>query len=73
MYMFNSEYFEAPRRKILSLNTTELTGQDTTMDKRLEALYGPFGKGVLSINDYLSLFPSVDHAYATFCHVLRRT
>jgi hypothetical protein len=36
-------------------------------------LYGSFGKGVLSISDYFSLFPSVEHAYAAFYHVLRRT
>ncbi len=73
IYVFNSEYFEIPRRNILRIDTTELTAQDTAVDKRLEALYGPFGKGVLSISDYLSLFPSVDHAYAAFYHVLRRT
>ena len=72
IYVFNSEYFEIPRRNILGIDTTELTAQDTAVDKRLEALYGPLGKGVLSISDYLSLFPSVEHAYAAFYHVLRR-
>ena len=73
IYVFNTEYFEVPRRNILDLDTIELTAQDTAMDKWLEALYGPFGKGVLSISDYFSLFPSVEHAYAAFYHVLRRT
>ena len=73
IYVFNTEYFEVPRRNILNSDTTELTAQDTAMDKWLEALYGPFGKGVLSISDYFSLFPSVEHAYAAFYHVLRRT
>jgi hypothetical protein len=73
IYVFNTEYFEVPRRNVLGLDTTELTAQDTAMDKRLETLYGPFGKGVLSISDYFALFPSVEHAYAAFYHVLRRT
>jgi len=73
IYVFNNEYFEVPRRNILGLDTTEWTAQDTAMDKRLVALYGPFSKGVLSISDYFTLFPSVDHAYAAFHHVLRRT
>jgi hypothetical protein len=73
IYVFNTEYFEVPRRNILGLDMTEWTAQDTAMDKWLEALYGPFGKGVLSISDYFSLFPSVEHAYAAFYHVLRRT
>jgi hypothetical protein len=73
IYVFNSEYFEVPRRNILNMDTTKLTAQDSDMDKHLEALYGSFGKGVLSISDYFSLFPSVEHAYAAFYHVLRRT
>jgi len=73
IYVFNTEYFEVPRRNILDLDTIELTAQDTAMDKWLEALYGSFGKGVLSISDYFSLFPSVEHAYAAFYHVLQRT
>jgi len=73
IYVFNSEYFEVPRRKIFGLDTTDLTTQDTDTDKQLEVLYGPFSKGVLSISDYFSLFPSVEHAYAAFYHVLRRT
>ncbi len=73
IYIFNAEYFEVPRSKILGLDTTKLTAQNKVMDKRLKVLYGPFGKGVLSISDYLSLFPSVEHAYAAFYYVLRRT
>jgi hypothetical protein len=72
IYVFNSEYFEVPRRNILGLDTMESTAQDTVMDKQLDTLYGSFGKGVLSISDYFSLFPSVEHAYAAFYHVLRR-
>ena len=72
MYIFNSNYFEVPRQHILYINTEDLTGK-THLDKELWKVYGPFGKGVLSISDYFSLFPSVDHAYAAFYYVLRRT
>ncbi len=73
IYVFNSEYFEVPRKNIPGLDTIELTAKDAAIGKQLETLYGPFGKGVLSIRDYFSLFPSVEHAYAAFYHVLRRT
>jgi len=43
------------------------------MDKELRKLYGQFGRGLFSISAYFSLFPSVEHAYAAFYHVLRRT
>jgi len=73
IYIFNSEYFEVPRRKIFGFDTTDLTTKDSDRDKQLEVLYGSFSKGVLSISDYFFLFPSVEHAYAAFYHVLRRT
>jgi hypothetical protein len=72
MAIFNASYFEIPRRKIFSINTRALT-EEKYGDRELRRLYGPFGKGVLSISDYFSLFPSVEHAYAAFYHVLRRT
>jgi len=70
--VFNSSYFEIPRREIFFMDTTSLTSEKYG-DRELRKLYGPFGKGVLSISDYFSLFPSVEHAYAAFYHVLRRT
>jgi hypothetical protein len=70
--VFNSSYFEIPRREIFFIDTTSLTTEKYG-DRELRKLYGPFGKGVLSISDYFSLFPSVEHAYAAFYHVLRRT
>jgi len=70
--VFNTSYFEIPRREILFIDTTSLTSEKYG-DRELRKLYGPFGKGVLSISDYFSLFPSVEHAYAAFYHVLRRT
>jgi hypothetical protein len=73
IYVFNNEYFEVPRRKILGFSTIEWTAQDTAIDKRLVVLYDSFSKGVLSISDYFSIFPSIEHAYAAFYHVLRRT
>jgi hypothetical protein len=72
MAIFNASYFEIPRRKIFSIDTRALT-EDKYGDRELPRLYGSFGKGVLSISDYFSLFPSVEHAYAAFYHVLRRT
>jgi len=70
--IFNTDYFEIPRKEIFSMDTEYLT-KDKYGDRELRRLYGPFGKGVLSISDYFSLFPSVEHAYAAFYHVLRRT
>jgi hypothetical protein len=70
--VFNTSYFEIPRREILSIDTTSLTSEKYH-DRELRKLYGSFGKGVLSISDYFSLFPSVEHAYAAFYHVLQRT
>jgi len=70
--IFNTDYFEIPRKEIFSMDTKYLT-KDKYGDRELRKLYGPFGKGVLSISDYFSLFPSVEHAYAAFYHVLRRT
>jgi len=70
--IFNTDYFEIPRREIFSVDTRELT-KEKYGDRELRHLYGYFGKGVLSISDYFSLFPSVEHAYAAFYHVLRRT
>jgi hypothetical protein len=70
--VLNSDYFELPRREIFSMDTKSLT-EEKYGDRELRKLYGPFGKGVLSISDYFSLFPSVEHAYAAFYHVLRRT
>jgi hypothetical protein len=72
MYIFNASYFELPRREIFSMDTTYLTSE-TYSDRELRRLYGPLGKGVFSISDYFSLFPSVEHAYAAFYHVLQRT
>jgi len=70
--VFNTSYFEIPRREIFFMDTTSLTSEKYG-DRELRKLYGPFGKGVLSISDYFSLFPSVEHAYAAFYHVLPRT
>ena len=70
--VLNSDYFELPRREIFSMNTKSLT-EEKYGDRELRKLYGPFGKGVFSISDYFSFFPSVEHAYAAFYHVLRRT
>jgi hypothetical protein len=70
--IFNTGYFEIPRRRIFSMDTTEFT-EERYGDHVLRRLYGPFGKGVLSISDYFSLFPSIEHAYAAFYHVLQRT
>jgi hypothetical protein len=70
--IFNASYFEIPRREIFVIGTRALT-EEKYGDRELRRLYGPFGKGVLSISDYFSLFPSVEHAYAAFYHVLRRT
>jgi hypothetical protein len=70
--VLNADYFELPRREILSMDTTSLT-KEKYGDRELCKLYGPFGKGVFSISDYFSLFPSIEHAYAAFYHVLRRT
>jgi len=70
--IFNTSYFEIPRREIFSIDTTALTSEKYG-DRELRKMYGPFGKGLLSISDYFSLFPSVEHAYAAFYHVLRRT
>jgi hypothetical protein len=70
--IFNSSYFEIPRKEIFSMDTRALT-EDKYGDHVLRRLYDPFGKGVLSIGDYFSLFPSVEHAYAAFYHVLQRT
>jgi hypothetical protein len=72
MAIFNADYFEHRRREIFSMSTIELT-EEKNSDRMLRKLYGPFGKGVLSISDYFSLFPSVEHAYAAFYHVLRQT
>jgi hypothetical protein len=70
--IFNTDYFEIPRKEIFAMDTKSLT-QDKYGDRELRKLYGAFGKGVLSISDYFSLFPSVEHAYAAFYHVLQRT
>jgi len=70
--IFNTDYFERPRIEIFSIDTTPLTDEKYG-DRELRRLYGPFGKGILSVSDYFSLFPSVEHAYAAFYHVLRRT
>jgi hypothetical protein len=70
--IFNASYFEIPRREIFSMDTRALT-EERYGDRILRRLYGPFGKGVLSISDYFSLFPSIEHAYAAFYHVLQRT
>ena len=70
--IFNTDYFETPRKEIFSMDTEYLT-KDKYGDRELRKLYGPFGKGVFSISDYFSLFPSVEHAYAAFYHILRRT
>jgi hypothetical protein len=70
--IFNASYFEMPRKEIFSMDTRALTGEKYG-DRELSRLYGSFGKGLLSISDYFSLFPSVEHAYAAFYHVLRRT
>jgi hypothetical protein len=70
--ILNVDYFELPRQEIFSMNTRALT-KDGYGDRELHELYGPFGKGVFSISDYFALFPSVEHAYAAFYHVLRRT
>ncbi len=72
MAIFNASYFEIPRKEIFSIDTRSLT-EDKYGDRELRRLYGPFGKGVFNISDYFSLFPSVEHAYAAFYHVLRRT
>ena len=72
MSIFNASYFEIPRKEILFMDTRALT-EDKYGDHVLRRLYDPFGKGVLSIGDYFSLFPSVEHAYAAFYHVLQRT
>jgi len=72
MAIFNASYFEIPRREIFFMDTRPLT-MEKYGDRELHSLYGSFGKGVLSISDYFSLFPSVEHAYAAFYHVLRRT
>jgi len=69
---FNTDYFEVLRREIFDMDTESLT-RDKYGDRELRILYGPFGKGVISISDYFSLFPSVEHAYAAFYHVLQRT
>lgn len=70
--IFNTDYFERPRIEIFFIDTTSLTDEKYG-DRELRRLYGPFGKGILSVSDYFSLFPSVEHAYAAFYHVLRRT
>jgi len=70
--ILNTDYFEIPRKEIFSMDTRALT-EEKYGDRELRRLYGPFGKGVFSISDYFSLFPSVEHAYAAFYHVLRRT
>lgn len=70
--ILNTDYFEIPRKEIFSMDTRALT-EEKYGDRELRKLYGPFGKGVFSISDYFSLFPSVEHAYAAFYHVLRRT
>ena len=70
--ILNTDYFEIPRKEIFSMDTRALT-EEKYGDRELRKLYGPFGKGVLSISDYFSLFPSVEHAYAAFYHVLQRT
>jgi hypothetical protein len=70
--IFNASYFEIPRKEIFSMDTRALT-EEKYGDRELRRLYGPFGKGVFSISDYFSLFPSVEHAYAAFYHVLQRT
>ena len=70
--ILNTDYFETPRKEIFSRDTKSLT-KDKYGDRELRKLYGPFGKGVFSISDYFSLFPSVEHAYAAFYHVLQRT
>jgi hypothetical protein len=70
--VLNIDYFELPRREIFSMDTRALT-KEGYGDRELRELYGPFGKGVFSISDYFSLFPSVEHAYAAFYHVLRQT
>jgi len=70
--ILNTDYFEILRKEIFSMDTRALT-EETYGDRELRRLYGSFGKGVLSISDYFSLFPSVEHAYAAFYHVLRRT
>jgi len=70
--ILNTDYFEIPRKEIFSMDTRALT-EEKYGDRELRRLYGPFGKGVLSIGDYFSLFPSVEHAYAAFYHVLQRT
>jgi len=72
MAIFNASYFNIPRREIFFMDTRPLT-EEKYGDRELHRLYGSFGKGVLSISDYFSLFPSVEHAYAAFYHVLRRT
>jgi hypothetical protein len=70
--ILNTDYFEIPRKEIFSMDIRALT-EEKYGDRELRRLYGPFGKGVFSISDYFSLFPSVEHAYAAFYHVLRRT
>ena len=70
--IFNTDYFEIPRREIFSMDTRALT-EEKYGDRELSRMYGSFGKGVLSISDYFSIFPSVEYAYAAFYHVLRRT
>ena len=70
--ILNTDYFEHLRKEIFSIDTRTLT-EGKYGDRELRRLYGPFGKGILSVSDYFSLFPSVEHAYAAFYHVLRRT
>jgi uncharacterized membrane protein SirB2 len=70
--LFNTDYFEIPRKEIFSMDTRAFT-EEKYCDRMLCKLYGPFGKGVLSISDYFSLFPDIEHAYAAFYHVLQRT
>jgi hypothetical protein len=70
--VLNTDYFERPRREIFSMSTRALTSEKYG-DRELRKLYGPFGKGVFSISDYFALFPNIEHAYAAFYHVLRRT
>jgi len=70
--VFSAHYFSVPIKDMLSVDTSAIT-KDRHRDRELREMYGQFGKGLFSISDYFALFPSVEHAYAAFYHVLRQT
>jgi hypothetical protein len=72
MSVFSAHYFSVPIKDMLSVDTSAIT-KDRDGDRELRKMYGQFGKGLFSISDYFSLFPSIEHAYAAFYHVLRQT